>query len=60
MWVTILFYATFVLELIFKVFTGTGSLEEDLREDLGHWAYMTRQLVWLCQRILVGLFSVVV
>ena len=31
MWATILFYATFVLELIFKVFIGTGSLQEDLK-----------------------------
>jgi hypothetical protein len=36
MLVTIFFYATFVLQLIFKLLVG--SLEEDLWEDPGSWA----------------------
>ena len=38
MLVTIFFYATFVLQLIFKLLVG--SLEEDLWEDPGSWAHI--------------------
>jgi hypothetical protein len=47
-WVTILFYATFVLEVILKLLVR--SLQEDSGEDLGSSAHiistLTRWLVW--------------
>ena len=48
LWLTILFYATFVLELTLKVLVG--SLQEDLGEDPGSKtdiiSTLTRQLDW--------------
>ena len=42
MWVTILFYATFSIQLILKVLVG--NLQDDLGEELGSWVFVISTL----------------
>lgn len=55
-WVTILFYATFVLELILNVLVG--SFQKDLQNNLGSGVHIistpTRQ--FMCPRLIISTF----
>ena len=55
MWIIILFCATCVLQLIFKVLVG--SLHEDLQEDPGSWTYVNSTLTekLVCRTLIISM-----